>query len=326
MTDPNDNSEHTLEALMARGKAEADARPQWTPSPTLLDAMADLQRTEAMPAPPAPDPVVVLPEKRGEVIVAATEAAETYLPPTTVHPAEVPRLPSGPVRIRTDMDLRRRKTMPSLHREALPEAASLKEPPNVPSSHPPPPSTTTPAKVDEQPRRGRIALVLGVAVVAAMIVLAALLRSPSRPSQVAAGGPSVASARSVASATASGRATASGSANEVDAAVPQEAPEAAPSVTPSTLPPAASTPVVAPTASTSSKAAPPTPVAPPAPPTNAIEPPVKSAPSSEPATTVAPAVSSAPIATPPVPTAPPSKPTAAPSARPVIPLFKIEKE
>ncbi len=192
MTDAKDDPKRTLEALLARGRAEAEARPRWTASPELREARAELRRIDDQPDPEAPDPIVVLPEKRGEVLVSQAEAAETYVAPITVQPGEVPRIPTGPVRIRTDMDLRRQKTQPSLGKVAVPAAAVVapggEEPSKVapgrngrgaqvPASHPPPPSTQ--AATREPPRRGRLLFVAATAAVAA-VVLFVLLRGPAR--------------------------------------------------------------------------------------------------------------------------------------------------
>jgi len=103
----------TLEDLVSRGAALRD-ESTWKPSQELLDAIADRNRLEALPDPAAPDPVVLVPEKGGRVLVAGEQAAEVYVPPTVPQPGLSPRMPTGPVKLRSDVDPRRQKTQPML--------------------------------------------------------------------------------------------------------------------------------------------------------------------------------------------------------------------
>ena len=105
--DPNDKKPLTLDDLVARGAALRDST-DWKPSPQLVDALAEIDRIDELPA---PDPVVLLPEKGGQILVAGDEAAEAYVGPTVVKAALSPRMPTEPVKIRADVDPRRQVTL-----------------------------------------------------------------------------------------------------------------------------------------------------------------------------------------------------------------------
>jgi hypothetical protein len=112
----------SLQQLVERG---ADVRQKpWTPSPKLMEALQEREEAEDLPDPPAPDPVVLLPEDGGRVLVAEIEAAEAYVPPTDVKVTPGPRMPTGPVKIRSDVDPRRQKTQPVVR-----VAPSVSQPP-----------------------------------------------------------------------------------------------------------------------------------------------------------------------------------------------------
>jgi hypothetical protein len=115
--DPKDKKPLSLDDVVARGSALC-AEPEWKPSAGLLEAVAEIQRLDELPA---PDPVVLLPEKGGQVVVTSTEAAETYVGPTAVPTVLSPRMPTGPVKIRTDVDPRRAVTLPRIDEPAEPK-------------------------------------------------------------------------------------------------------------------------------------------------------------------------------------------------------------
>lgn len=131
----------TLQELTARGAA-LRGDPTWEPSQKLLDAVtaaaAERTRVEALPDPPAPDPVVLLPEG-GRVIAAGEEAAETYVAPTAPLSGPSPRRPTGPVKIRSDVDPRRQPTQPALRAGSSPAPEAEAE-----AEANDPPSTTAP--------------------------------------------------------------------------------------------------------------------------------------------------------------------------------------
>ena len=114
--EPNDKKPLTLDDMVARGAALRHG-PDWKPSTGLIEAVADIERADELPA---PDPVVLLPEKGGQVVVTETDAAEAYVGPTVVRTGLSPRMPTGPVKIRADVDPRRQ---PTLRRVPMPAGA-----------------------------------------------------------------------------------------------------------------------------------------------------------------------------------------------------------
>lgn len=189
----------SLQQLVARG---ADVRrTPWTPSPKLMEALQERDEAEDLPDPPAPDPVVLLPEDGGRVLVAEIEAAEAYVPPTDVKVTPGPRMPTGPVKIRSDVDPRRQKTQPIVRAapvvmepplcsaDAMDSSPTLLD--SVPtaldvsplrvalhSSRPPPPSVSTTTEPhshtnDARPRRPWAAAVVVAAMAASLAIFVA---------------------------------------------------------------------------------------------------------------------------------------------------------
>lgn len=88
----------------------------------LREALRELEAARAEPEPPAPDPIIVLPEKGGEVIVADVEAAAAYVQPTARRAGPVPQDTLTRVRLDARVDPRRQPTERRLRSEVLPAA------------------------------------------------------------------------------------------------------------------------------------------------------------------------------------------------------------
>ncbi|MFO0587432.1 MAG: hypothetical protein U0441_07830 [Polyangiaceae bacterium] len=81
------------------------------------EALQRIEAVRAEPDPAAPDPVVVLPDRHGEAIVAETEAAAVYVQPTRRRPGRVPQDTQTRVRVDAKMDPRRQPTERRLRAE-----------------------------------------------------------------------------------------------------------------------------------------------------------------------------------------------------------------
>lgn len=105
-----------LDAALAELSAHRPSRGDFDPETRALLARSEVQRAvearrelEEMPDPPAPEPVEV-PSDAGPLLVQA-EAATAYVAPVDVSLPEAPRMPTGPVRIKSDVEARRAKTV-----------------------------------------------------------------------------------------------------------------------------------------------------------------------------------------------------------------------
>jgi hypothetical protein len=184
--DPKDKKPLSLDDVVARGSALC-AEPEWKPSAELLEAVAEIQRLDDLPA---PDPVVLLPEKGGQVVVTSTEAAETYVGPTAVPAVLSPRMPTGPVKIRSDVDPRRAPTLPRVPKSAEPQGVvqpsephGMAKPAEPQVEEAPAPSVALPSgKVSSRPAANKrrrspwvvvLAVMFGSAVAAVLMFLIA---------------------------------------------------------------------------------------------------------------------------------------------------------
>jgi len=100
------------------GSAEAKMRAALASS-GLRDALRELDDVIEEPDPPAPDPVVVLPDKKGEVLVADTEAAAAYVQPTVRRGGPVPQDTLTRVHVDARVDPRKQPTERRLQSEVL---------------------------------------------------------------------------------------------------------------------------------------------------------------------------------------------------------------
>lgn len=172
----------------ALGSAEAKMRAALADS-GLQEALRELHDAIEEPDPPAPDPVVVLPDPKGEVLIADTEAAAAYVRPTVRRGGPVPQDTLTRVHVDARVDPRRQPTERRLRSEVLDAAAlaSSQAPSSrAPSSQPPPsvierPASSKAVPSSKRPRRGVVWAGLAMSGTLALVVFL-VLRPGSRTS------------------------------------------------------------------------------------------------------------------------------------------------
>ena len=194
---------------LSPGEAKLRAALQ---APGVAEAMLLLEQIEDEPPPAAPDPIVVLPEKGGEILIADVEAAVAYVEPTAPQATRVPHHTLTRVHVDDRLDPRKQVTERRLRSEVLPPAPEPPPPPSphtqtparmpapaplpltadVPSSRPPPPSSTSTGVArsgpTRAPRRGVLgAVFLGSGGAAVLIFLALRFGSPPDQADVPVG-------------------------------------------------------------------------------------------------------------------------------------------
>lgn len=133
----------------------------------LQQALRELDDSLHEPDPPAPDPVVVIPEK-GEVLVTDTEAAAAYVQPMVRRARPLPQDTLTRVRVDVRVDPRRQPTERRLRSEVVPKEAA-------PPSTPPITVAEPPSARDEAPRsrkaRPRVVMAAAISLGATLALL-----------------------------------------------------------------------------------------------------------------------------------------------------------